>query len=78
MAEQLRTQTHKLTQLALAAINRKPPLIIRSVDFDGSIWQIAHAFYGDYTRADELLRLNPHICYPNFIQRGEALNGYAK
>lgn len=78
VAEQLRTQTHKLTQLALAAINRKPPLIIRSVDFDGSIWQIAHAFYGDYTRADELLRLNPHICYPNFIQRGEALNGYAK
>lgn len=77
-AEKLRQQSHKLTQLALAAINRKPPLIIRTVEFDSTIQQVAHAFYGDYTRAGELLRLNPHIRYPNFIARGEVLNGYAK
>lgn len=77
-AEKLRKQSHKLTQLALAAINRKPPLIIRVVEFDSTIQQVAHAFYGDYTRAGELLRLNPQIRYPNFIARGEVLNGYAK
>lgn len=77
-AEKLRQQSHKLTQLALVAINRKPPLIIRTVEFDSTIQQVAHAFYGDYTRASELLRLNPHIRYPNFIARGEVLNGYAK
>ena len=77
-AEKLRQQSHKLTQLALAAINRKPPLIIRTVEFDSTIQQVAHAFYGDYARAGELLRLNPHIRYPNFIARGEVLNGYAK
>ncbi|MCK9139458.1 phage morphogenesis protein, partial [Haemophilus influenzae] len=53
-------------------------LIIRTVEFDSTIQQVAHAFYGDYTRAGELLRLNPHIRYPNFIARGEVLNGYAK
>ena len=77
-AEKLRQQSHKLTQLALAAINRKPPLIIRTVEFDSTMQQVAHAFYGDYTRASELLRLNPHIRYPNFIASGEVLNGYAK
>lgn len=77
-AEQLRHKAHQFTQLALAAINRKPPLMVRKVPFDGTIQQIAHAFYGDYQRAEELLRLNPQIRYPNLVERGEWLNSYVK
>lgn len=77
-AEQLRNKVHKFTQLALTAINRKPPLMVREVPFSGTVQQIAHAFYQDYKRADELLRLNPQIRYPNFVERGEWLNSYVK
>ncbi|OOF45609.1 DNA circularization protein [Rodentibacter trehalosifermentans] len=77
-AEQLRNKAHKFTQLALAAINRKPPLMVREVPITGTIQQIAHEFYSDYKRADELLRLNPQIRYPNLIERGEWLNSYVK
>ncbi|BFU64706.1 DNA circularization protein [Rodentibacter abscessus] len=77
-AEQLRHKAHQFTQLALAAINRKPPLMVREVPFDGTVQQIAHAFYGDYQRAEELLRLNPQIRYPNLVERGEWLNSYVK
>lgn len=78
VSEKLRNQGQKITKLALSAINRRPPLIIRTVEINGTIQQVAHEFYGDFRRANELLRLNPQIRYPNFIQRGEVLNSYAK
>jgi len=77
-AERLRKSAHQINQLALATINRKPPLMLRVAEFNGTIQQHAHAIYGDYTRADEILRLNPHIREPNFIARGTSLNSYAK
>ncbi|ACA32341.1 DNA circularization protein [Histophilus somni] len=76
IAERLRTLSHHFTQLAISAINRKPPLTVRVVPFNGTIQQIAHAFYGDYRRSDELLRLNPQVRFPNFIAQGELLNSY--
>lgn len=78
LIESLRQITHDFTALVIAAINRKPPLIVRSSPLNGTIHQIAHAFYGDYTRADELLLLNPTIRLPNFIKEGDLLNAYAK
>ncbi len=78
VSEKLRNQGQKITKLALSAINRRPPLIIRTVEINGTIQQVAHEFYGDFRRANELLRLNPQVRYPNFIQRGEVLNSYAK
>ena len=44
----------------------------------GTVQQIAHAFYSDYKRADELLRLNPQVRYPNYIEQGEVLNSYVR
>lgn len=76
--ERLRHLAHAVNQIAIAAINRKPPLIVRRSEINGTLVQVAHAFYGDYTRADELLRLNPQIRQPNFIQQGELINAYAK
>lgn len=78
VAENTRNLAHSVTQLALSAINQKPPLIIRTVAISGTIQQVAHDIYGDYSRGAELLRLNPHIRYPNFIGRGEVINSYAK
>ncbi|OOH87333.1 hypothetical protein BMT54_10000 [Pasteurellaceae bacterium 15-036681] len=78
LIEMVREVTHGFTQLVISAINRKPPLMIRTSELNGTIHQIAHSFYGDYTRADELLRLNPHIREPNFITQGELLNAYSE
>lgn len=77
LAESVRDVAHQLTQLAIAAINQKPPLIIRDAPITGNIVQIAHTIYGDYTRATEILHLNPSIRHPNFIAKGTELNTYA-
>lgn len=77
VSENLRQTAHDLTQLALAAINQKPPLIVRSAPISGNIVQQAHEIYGDYLRAPEILRLNPHLRYPNCIEQGTVLNTYA-
>lgn len=74
--EQLRQIAQHFTVLAINAINQKPPLIIREAPITGTLQQIAHAFYQDYTRTDELLRLNPQITNPNFIEKGALMNGY--
>lgn len=76
--ERLRNIAHAVSRLAIAAINRKPPLVVRRCELSGTIHQVAHAFYGDHSRADELLRLNPQIREPNFIVQGALLNAYAK
>ena len=78
LAESLRNMASELTQMAIAAINQKPPLIVREVRFNGTLQQVAHDFYRDYRRCDELLRLNPQIRQPNFIEAGQLLNAYAE
>lgn len=78
LSEVLRDSSHELMQIALSAINQKPPLVVRNVEVSGTLPQVAHAFYGDYSRSDELLRLNPQIRHPNFIERGTLLNCYSE
>lgn len=78
MIEQVRQLAHAVTQLAITLINQKPPLMIRISPLNGTLQQVAHAFYGDYRRFDELLRLNPGIREPNFVTEGDLLNAYAK
>ena len=78
VAETLRDTARHTNALVVAAINQKPPLIVRPAPLTGTMHQIAHEFYGDLNRADELIRLNPHIVHPAFVVRGEWVNGYAK
>lgn len=77
-AEALRTAAARLDALIVSAINQKPPLTVRPAPCDGTVHQVAHAFYGDAARAAELVRLNPHIKHPAFIRRGVLVNAYAK
>ncbi|MDO4434385.1 MAG: DNA circularization N-terminal domain-containing protein [Alysiella sp.] len=76
--ESLRQASGSLNVLVIAAINQKPPLIARPAPLNGTVQQIAFAFYGDFTRSNELIRLNPHITHPNFIKKGDFINAYAK
>lgn len=76
--ESLRQISGSLNALIVAAINQKPPLVVRAAPFSGVLQQIAFEFYGDIGRTDELLRLNPHITHPSFIQKGDYINGYVK
>jgi prophage DNA circulation protein len=78
LAEALREAAAQFNALVAAAINQKPPLIVRRAEIDGTIHQFAHAFYADIRRAEELMRLNPHLTHPAFIRRGNWINGYAK
>ena len=76
--EGLRQLSGCLNTLVVAAINRKPPLLVRPAPLDGTMQQIAFAFYGDIGRTEELVRLNPHITHPTFVGKGAWINGYAK
>ena len=76
--ESLRALVGSLNVLVIAAINQKPPLIVRPAPLNGTLQQIAFAFYGDISRSDELLRLNPHLSHPSFIRKGDFINGYVQ
>ena len=78
LIETLRTLSGSLNTLIIATINQKPPLVVRPAPLSGTLQQIVFAFYGDIGRADELLRLNPHIIHPNFIRKGDFINGYVQ
>jgi len=84
-AELARPVTEPLKDLALAVqdagiavIDTRPPLIRRTVDVPMNLHLIAFTWYGDYTRAVELARLNPHLRHPNFIAAGTVLYAYQR
>ena len=76
--EALKDQALLLQNAAQALIELRPPLIQRTVTSDVSLYLIAHQWYSDYSRADELLRLNPQIRQPNFVLAGTVLWAYAE
>lgn len=76
--EALRETAGRLNALVIASINQKPPLIVRPAPLNGTMHQMAFAFYGDISRAEELMRLNPHIVHPSFIRKNTPINTYAK
>ncbi|PKN07629.1 MAG: hypothetical protein CVU73_12875 [Deltaproteobacteria bacterium HGW-Deltaproteobacteria-8] len=83
--EQSRRVTEPLKDVALAVqdaakaiIEARPPLVDRQVDNPACLRLLAHRWYGDHTRAPELLRLNQPLRDPNFLTAGEVLRGYAK
>jgi len=83
--EVARTVTEPLRDLALAVqnagiavIDARPPLVKRRVNTAMNLHLLAFAWYGDYTRAAELSRLNPGLRHPNFISAGTVLYGYQR
>ncbi len=78
ITERLKTIAYKLQETALKILEVRPPLVAHEVTMDENLHLLAHRLYADSTRADEILRLNPSIQHPNFIQTGEILYVYAE
>lgn len=58
-------------------IEVRPPLITITVTVSCTLHWLAHSLYGDFSRADELKRLNPTLALP-FLQPGMELTAYAR
>jgi prophage DNA circulation protein len=77
ITEPLKMLALSVTIAAEKIIRARPALIDRVVDTPGNLQLIAHFWYQDYHRADELLRLNPLVSNPNIIAAGTTLRAYA-
>lgn len=77
VVEALKATALALQEAARTVIQARPPLITKIVDAPGNFRLLAHKWYGDHTRATELLRLNQTVRMPNFISVGDSLNAYA-
>jgi prophage DNA circulation protein len=78
VSQALRNLAYQIQSAQIAALNQRPPLIIRKAPLSGNLTLVAHAWYGDASRAGELGRLNPSVINPNFIERDQLLSAYPK
>lgn len=78
VVESLKVMALTVQQLATSVMTQRPPLTTRVVRADTNLHLLAHLWYADYTRAAELLRLNPTLRNPNTIKSGDVLNAYSR
>lgn len=76
--EGLRTIAAQVQARARQVILLSPPMIERVVESPASLRLLAHRWYGDHSRAIELIRLNPGLKTPHNIPVGEVLRAYAE
>lgn len=76
VATALRDVAYQVQEAALAVINQRPPLVGRVSPVSGPARLVAHAIYGDPTRAAEIVKLN-RLGRRVYVERGEALSVYA-
>lgn len=74
----LREAAECVQSLGREALRARPALLMRRADREGNFRLLAHALYGDHSRAVELARLNPQINNPNFIPRGQEVLTYVR
>ena len=67
-----------MQSLGEAVINARPPLTKRTVNRVANLHLIAYEWYGDFSRADELKRLNPKLRDPNDLKPGDIINAYSE
>ena len=77
VAEALRDTALAVQELGRTVIHLHPPMVATAVPSPCNLHLLAHRLYGDYTRAEELARLNPGIRNPNFLARGQIVRRYA-
>jgi hypothetical protein len=76
--EGLRNIAAQIQARARQVILLSPPMIEREVESPASLRLLAHRWYGDHSRAIELIRLNPGLKTPHNIPVGEVLRAYAE
>ncbi len=77
LVEALKDQALALQTAGQAIIERRPPLISRTLEAPGNLRLLAHRWYGDHDRAPELARLNNPRA-PNHLQMGDTIRAYAR
>lgn len=78
ITEELRTAALAMQDMGAQVIRLHPPLVAQTAPALCNLHLMAHWLYGDFSRADELSRLNPGLRNPNFVAPGQVLNGFAK
>lgn len=73
----LRALAFRVLQAATAVIEQRPPVITRVVPLSGPLRLVAHALYGDHTRAPELARLNS-FGRKVVLEAGQEIKAYAR
>lgn len=76
--EPLRAIAGIVQAAARQVLQLRPPLLRRTVDSETNLRLLAHQWYGDHSRALEILRLNPALRSPHAIAAGEVLRAYAR
>ncbi|WP_413190191.1 DNA circularization protein [Psychrobacter sp. AT9] len=74
----LKRAAAQLQTLTDATINSRPPLIKYTVTVPCTWRLLAHLLYGDYTRANELARLNRGLVDASVIEAGTQVARYAR
>lgn len=72
----LRALAYAVEEAARAVINQRPPLVRKPAPVGGPVRLLAHAFYGDASRASEIVRLN-RLGRRVLVNAGEVLNVYS-
>jgi hypothetical protein len=75
---QLKSVALNVQRMAISVMSHRPVLTRREVPGETNLHLLAHLWYQDYTRAAELLRLNPQIRNPNALMPGDLLNAYVR
>ena len=75
--EALRAVADAVQTLGAKVLETRPPLVEHVTETEGNAHLLAHKLYGDFTRAAEIVRLNPQVRNPNFIAKGQVLHVYA-
>lgn len=78
IVESLKRVAWGVQEAAMRVLVARPPLVRREAPADCNLHLLAHWWYADHARADELRRLNPQIRNPNFVLRGTPVYGYAR
>jgi len=76
-AESLEASAAEVLVFAERAKAARPPVIQIEVATERPLVLIAHELYGDHSRDQELMRLNPDIVNPAFVPAGAMLQAYA-
>lgn len=75
--EGLRTTAALIQARARQLVLQRPPLVSRTVESPTNLRLLAHYWYSDSGRADELMRLNPELRSPYSIAPGTVVRAYA-
>jgi len=75
--EGLRTTAALIQARARQLVLQRPPLLSRTIETSTNLRLLAHRWYSDSSRANELMRLNPELRSPYNIAPGTVVRAYA-